>query len=187
MNKLPETVDAKFSELFVTLHHATDDLKLAGAEANLNGDFSQVTHVNELCLKLQALDADIKSIVKNFDKKYNVRSSRNAPSRKKNRNRTRKPSSRLRVIVADKVIEELTIKETFVKTLQVFGLNRVAKLNKIMSNAPLIARKPVVNSYQNQKKCDGWYVTTHVNKQTASAMLKEIGQELNIPVKFEDC
>ncbi len=151
MNKLPETVATKFSELFVTLHHATDDLKLAGAEANLNGDFSQVTHLNELCLKLQSLDTEIKAIVNNFDTKYNTRSSKNATFRKKNRNRTRKPSSRIRVKVADKMIEEPTIKETFVKTLQVFGLNRVAKLNKIMSNAPLIARTPVVNSYQNQK------------------------------------
>jgi len=186
MNKLPETVAAKFSELFVTLHTATDELKIAGAEANLIGDFSQVTHVNDLCLKLQALDAEIKSIVNNFDTKYNVRSSQKMTFRKKNRNRTRSPNSRLRVKVADQVIEEQTIKDTFVRTLQVFGLNRVAKLNKTISNAPLIARTPV-NGYQNQKQCDGWYVTTHVNKHNASAMLKEIGKELNMPVKFEGC
>jgi len=186
MNKLPKTVADKFSELFVTLHNATDELKIAGAEANLIGDFSQVAHINELCIKLQALDADIKSTVNNFDTKYNAHSPKNATFRKKNRNRTRKPSSRLRVKVADQVIEEPTIKETFVKTLRFFGLERVAKLNKTMSNAPLIAQTPA-NGYQNQKRCEGWYVTTHVSKPTASAMLKEIGQELNIPVKLEDC
>ena len=42
MKRLPEAVTTKFTELFAALHSATDDLKMAGAEACLNGDFSQV-------------------------------------------------------------------------------------------------------------------------------------------------
>ena len=47
MKKLPEAVSTKFIELYAALNHATDDLKIAGAEANLNGDFSQVAVIND--------------------------------------------------------------------------------------------------------------------------------------------
>ena len=96
--------------------------------------------------------------------------------------RTRKPSSRLRVKVADNFVEEITIADTFVKALRVFGLERVAKLNKVVCSTPLIARTPVTG-YQTQKRCDGWYITTHVSKRTAITVLEEIGRQLNVPVK----
>jgi hypothetical protein len=42
----------KFIELFAVLHSATDDLKMAGTESCLIGDFSQVTVINDSCRKL---------------------------------------------------------------------------------------------------------------------------------------
>ena len=184
MNKMPETVTNKFIELFAALHSATDDLKMAGAESCLIGDFSQVTVINDSCRKLQALESEIKATVNNFDARYNARAVEKAGFHKKDSNRTRKQGYLLRVTVADKVIEEATIKETFVKTLRVFGLDRVAKLNKVITSVPLLARTPV-NGYQNQRRCDGWYITTHVNMHTAKTVLEEIGRQLTIPVKVE--
>ena len=49
---------------------------------------------------------------------------------------------------------------------------------------PLLAKTPV-NGYQRQRRCDGWFIVTHVNKQSASTILQEIGKDLNIPVKVE--
>ena len=184
MKRLPEAVTTKFTELFAALHSATDDLKIAGAESCLIGDFSQVTVINDSCRKLQALESEIKATVNNFDARYNARSVEKASFHKKDSNRTRKQGCLLRVAVADKVIEEATIKETFVKTLRVFGLDRVAKLNKVVTSIPLLARTPV-NGYQNQRRCDGWFITTHVNMHTATAVLEEIGKQLNMPVKIE--
>ncbi|CCE23787.1 hypothetical protein [Methylotuvimicrobium alcaliphilum] len=57
-------------------------------------------------------------------------------------------------------------------------------MNKTLSAAPLIAKTPA-NGYQTQKRCDGWYITTHVNKHNATALIEEIGKDLNIPVKVE--
>ncbi len=183
MNKMPETVTNKFIELFTVLHNATDDLKMAGAEAYLIGDFSRVDVITNSCRKLQALEAELKSTVNNFDTKPATRSEK--PSfYKKDSHRTRKQGSLLKVTVTGKVIEESTIKETFVKTLRVFGLERVAKLNKVVSSVPLLARTPV-DGYQNQRRCDGWYITTHVNMFTAKTVLEEIGRQLNMPVKVE--
>jgi len=184
MNKLPEPITTQLSVLFATLHHATDDLKIAGAEANLSGDFTQVASLNELCRKLQALEADIKATVNNFGTDNNAQYIGKVSSHKKNRNRTRKPSSGLRVKVSEQIIAEPTIAQTFLKTLRVIGLDRVSRLNKFVSNAPLIAKTPV-SSYQKQERCEGWYVTTHVNKHNATTILAEIGRQLNMPIKFE--
>ncbi|MEI6335168.1 MAG: hypothetical protein WCS87_11445 [Methylococcaceae bacterium] len=185
MNKVPEAVSTKFTELFAALLSATDDLKMAGAEACLIGDFSQVTDINDSCRKLQGLESDIKAAINNFGAKYHARSVETTGFYKNDSNRTRKQGGRLRVTVAGKVIEKNTIAETFVETLKVFGMERVAKLNKVLTKIPLVARTPVVNSYQNQKLCDGWYITTHFNKHTATNMLEDIAKGLNIPVKLE--
>jgi hypothetical protein len=176
MKRLPEAVTTKFTELFAALHSAVDDLKIAGAEACLVGDFSQVTVINDSCRKLQALESEIKSTLNNFDARHTALPMAKAGFHKKDSNRTRKLGCLLRVTVAAKVIEEATIKETFVKTLRVFGLDRVAKLNRVVSSVPLLARTPV-NGYQNQRRCDGWYITTHVNMHTAKTVLEEIGSQ----------
>ncbi len=185
MKRLPETVTSKFTDLFAALHYAADDLKIVGQEAMLSGDFSQVTDSMEACKKLQALEADIKAAVTNFHTKYPALAVEKTGFHKKDKRRTRTQGGRLRVTVAGKVIQQHTLAETFVVTLKTFGLERVAKLNKFITKIPLIARTPVVNGYQNQKSCDGWYITTHFNKHTAANVLEEIGKALNMPVKVE--
>jgi hypothetical protein len=184
MKRLPEAVTTKFTELFAALHSATDDLKMAGAESCLIGDFSQVTVINDSCRKLQALELEIKAVVNNFDAKYNARPVEKTGFHKKDSNRTRKQGGRLRVTVAGKVIEQHTIAETFVETLKAFGLERVAKLNKTVTSIPLIAKTPT-NDYQTQRRCDGWFITTHVNKVSATTVLEEIAKALNMPLKVE--
>ncbi len=184
MNKVPEAVSTKFNELYAALLSATDDLKIGGAEACLMGDFSQVANINDSCRKLQALESNIKAAVNNFDVKYTAQTLEKTGFHKKDKHRTRKQGGRLRVTVAGKVIEQHTIAETFVEALKVFGLERVAKLHKTVTSIPLIARTPT-NDYQTQRRCDGWFITTHVNKVSATTVLEEIAKALDIPVKVE--
>ncbi len=176
MNKLPEIVTTIFSELFIVLHTATDDLEIAGAEANLSGDFSQVANLNDLCQKLQILEADIKSTVNNFDAKYSYQREQSTFHKNKH-NRTRKPNSLFRVKVSGQTIEESTIAQTFLKTLRIVGFDRVAKLNLVVTKIPLLAKTPTTG-YQTLRCCDGWYITTHVNKHTATAVLADISKQL---------
>ena len=161
MKKLPEVVAIKMSELLTVLQNVMDDQKMAGAEACLSGDFSQVTIINDSCRKLQQLELDIKAAMNSFNAKYH-----------------------LRITVAGKVIEKNTLAETFMETLKIIGLEQVAKLNKTVTSIPLIARTPT-NGYQAQKYCNGWYITTHVNKVSAKAMLEEIAKALNMVLKVE--
>ncbi|MEQ1546522.1 hypothetical protein [Methyloglobulus sp.] len=185
MKKLPEAVSTKFIELYAALNHATDDLKIAGAEANLNGDFSQVAAINDNCRRLQCLGDDIKAVLNRYESNQAMRLVENNKPNKNTKNRTRQSGGRLRVILTNKTIEKSTIAETFFETLKMFGLERVAKLNKVVSSIPLIAKTPNINGYQAQRRYGDWYVTTHVNKHNATNLLEEIGRELNIPVKIE--
>ena len=185
MTRLPETVTSKFTDLFATLHYAADDLKIIGQEAMLSGDFSQVTDSMEACKKLQALETDIKAAVTNFHAKHVPQPIEKINPYKRDKNFTRNhDGKRLRVSVAGQIIEESTIKDTFVKTLKVLGLERVAKLNKVVAKTPLVSRTKA-NGYQAQRQCDGWYITTHINKITAKMMLEDIGNALNVPLKIE--
>jgi hypothetical protein len=70
MNTLPETIKVKFDELLGAIHHEADDLKIAGAEANLNGDFTQVAGIIDNCLLLQELEINIKSVLKSVVGKH---------------------------------------------------------------------------------------------------------------------
>lgn len=183
MNKLPETVESKINELFGAIHNAMDDLKIAGAEANLNGEFAEVTRKNAACVRLQELEAEIKAALNGFYSKPKIKSI-NSNLKPDSINRTRRPNARLRVTVSGRVIEELTIKDTFVEALRVIGFERVAKLNKKVARIALLAKTPT-SGYQNQKLVDGWYVTAHVNKEIATAVLEEIGKELEVSLRVE--
>ncbi len=184
MYTLPESVAMKFNELFCAVHYATDDLKIAGAEANLIGDFHQVAAINDSCRTLQELETEVKAVLKKFQSKHKPRLSINPTSSKNSVNRTRKSGGHLRVRIANKIIEKETITDTFVETLKLFGLEQVAQLNKFVVRAPLLAKSPV-NGYQTQRRIGSWYITTHVNKQIAIKVLEEIGKELNIPIHIE--
>ncbi len=184
MKKLPEVVAIKMSELLTELQNVMDDQKMAGAEACLSGDFSQVTIINDSCRKLQQLELDIKAAMNNFKAKYQDGPSEKSSCYKKDNKRTRKQSGHLRITVAGKVIEKNTLAETFVETLKMMGLEQVANLKKTVTSIPLIARTPT-NGYQAQKYCNGWYITTHVNKVSAKTMLEEIAKALNMVVKVE--
>ena len=184
MKKLPEVVAIKMSELLTVLQNVMDDQKMAGAEAYLSGDFSQVTIINDSCRKLQQLELDIKAAMNSFNAKYQDGPAEKSSCYKKDNKRTRKQSGHLRITVAGKVIEKNTLAETFMETLKIIGLEQVAKLNKTVTSIPLIARIPT-NGYQAQKYCNGWYITTHVNKVSAKAMLEEIAKALNMVLKVE--
>jgi hypothetical protein len=184
MSRLPETVNQQFNQLFKAIHSASDDLKIATAEASLEGDFALVTASMESCRQLQALDIGLKAYIKQFEGKQLISQPVEKTYRKRAKRYTRKSGAKLRVKIADKVIEHSTISDTFVETLKTFGLERVAKLNKTLSAIPLIDRMPT-QGYQTQKLCNGWYITTHFNKPAAIRLLEEIGKELRMPLKIE--
>lgn len=183
MNRLPETVNNKFTELFAIIDNASDDLKMASAEAVIVGNFSQASSSLERCQRLLSFEQDIKLCLSNFESNSQIQTGRKTHHKRLKRH-TRKTGGLMRVKITNKVIEQSTIAETFVKTLEIFGFDNVAKLNKKLTSIPLLSRSST-NSYQNQKFCNGWYITTHCNLQTATKVLEDIGKELHIPITVE--
>lgn len=183
MSRLPETVNQQFNQLFKAIHSASDDLKIATAEASMVGNFSEAMTNIENCNRLKDLEQEIRVCLNNFaNPNKPIVAEKNFTRR--NRNRTRKSLGRLRVTIAGKVIEKNTIADTFFETLKVFDLDQVAKLNKVVTSIPLLSRKPSTG-YQAQRTWNGWHVTTHVNSNTATNVLKEIAAELKMPIKVE--
>jgi len=184
MNRLPETVTQQFNQLFAVIGRAGDDLKLAIADASMAGNFAQVTANVENCQRLQALELEIKASLNHFENGQTFPpASPKLPSIHR-KNHSRGPRGLIRVKLNGKVIEERTIAGTFLETLKALGLDRVAKLNKIVTSVPLMSRQPA-NGYQRQERVNGWYITTHINKQTAPSVLQEIAKELNVPMQIE--
>lgn len=185
MYTLPEAIADKTAELFNSIKHAKDDLQIECAEVSLNGDFSRLALLTAKHGNLLELEAEIVSVLKVFEKKQKT-NSKVKPSQPKfsSIDRTRKSGGHIRVTLTGKIIEEGTIANTFVETLRVFGFDRVARLNKIASGIPLFAKTPTT-SYQTQQHIGEWYITTHVNKQTARSILEDISKELNMPIRIE--
>jgi hypothetical protein len=184
MYTLPEAIVDKATELFNSIKHVKDDLQIECAEVSLNGDFSRLALLTTKHGNLQELEADIVSVLKDFENKQKAHSNVKSSQPKNSGGRTRKSGGHIRVTLAGKVIEAGTIANTFVEALKVFGFDRVARLNKIATGIPLFAKTPTT-SYQTQQYIGGWHITTHVNKQTARSILEDIGKELNMPIGVE--
>lgn len=182
MNRLPETVNQKFHELFAVIGKAGDDLKLAIAEASMAGNFAQASSDMENCQRLQALELEIKACRTNFENGLVMVPASEKPTQR--RHRSRRPHGTIRVRLGNRVIQERTITKTFLETLKAIGLERVAKLDKIVTSVPLISRQPA-NGYQRQERVNGWYITTHINKTTAPTVLQEIAKELNVRLEID--
>lgn len=181
MNRLPETVNHQFNQLFAVIGQAGDDLKLAIAEAGMAGNFATVAANIEECKNLQILEQAIRTSVSQFEKGI---PSTPVEKPSPHRNRCRKPRGLIRVSLPHRIIQERTIAQTFLETLKALGLERVARLNKIVTAVPLISKQPA-NGYQRQERVHGWYITTHINQTTATVVLQEIAKELNVAMTIE--
>lgn len=183
MNRLPETVNQQFNQLFAVIGQAGDDLKLASAEASMAGNFSLVTVNIENCQRLQALEMVIRNCLGKFESGKPV-SLQDGNRQQRGRRHPPKPSDLMRVRLAGKVIQERTMTRTFVETLKALGLDKIAKLNKTITSIPLVSRQGSTG-YQRQERYNGWFITTHINKQNAPVLLKEIARDLNVPMQIE--
>ena len=99
MNRLPETVNQQFNQLFAVIGQASDDLKLTIAEAGMAGNFPLVTANIDNCQRLQALEMEVKTCLGNFMNKHQTQPVEKA-FHKRAKHRTRKPRGSLRVSIA---------------------------------------------------------------------------------------
>ncbi|MDT8413684.1 MAG: hypothetical protein RQ875_14570 [Vicingaceae bacterium] len=70
MHILSKEFTSKFDSLLSEIHQDSDNLKISGAEAMLNSDFSEVTEIQKKCLKLQELESNLKEVLNQFKLEY---------------------------------------------------------------------------------------------------------------------
>jgi len=175
-----ETVSCKFDDLIYTLNHFSDDLKIACAEASLDGDFSLVAKLSNESLNTQVFIKDVTNISNHWRRKSQRAGNTNNRAGKKIYTQ-KKPPTKLCVTIGGKQIQEKTAAETFALVIETMGLERVAKLDKKLSGISLLSKFPSTE-YHTQKKSGDWYITTHSSTKNMKIILEEIGKSLRIPV-----
>jgi len=181
---MPEIVTCKFDDLIHSLNHFSDDLKIACAEASLDGNFNLVTKLSNESINTQAFIKEVMNFSNHW--KRGLQRSGNhksiVGSRKKSYS-PKKPPTKLCVTIEGKQIQEKTAAETFALAIESMGLEQVAKLGKKLSGILLLSKFPSTD-YHTQKKSGDWYITTHSSTKNMKTILEEISCSLKINIKI---
>jgi hypothetical protein len=182
---MSDAVTCKFDELIHSLNHYADDIKIACAEASLEGDFKQVTKLSDTSLKLQRFIEETNNLLDRWHKNLETTSSHeNKQISYKKTNLTKNSPTILSVMLSGKKIQEKTASDTFITAIENMGIERVASLGKKLSGIPLLSNVKSTG-YHTQRKCGSWYVTTHSSTKNMKILLEEIGRSLKIPIQVE--
>jgi hypothetical protein len=184
-------VSDKFSDLIHALNYVADDIKIACAEASLDGDFTKVAELFETSRQIQAFIKDASDLSNRWDKDVlesttsskQTTTSLKQTSPPKKMIAGKKPRSKLCVTIDGQQIQCDTAADTFVATLEIMGFERVESLQKKLSGIPLLS-KTRPTGYQNNKQCGAWFVTTHSSTRDMKNLLEKLGAELRIPVQI---
>jgi uncharacterized protein YoxC len=180
-----QAVSSRFDEIIHKLNHVADDIKIACAEASLDGDFAQVSKLSFASVKLQAFLKEITGPANSWSKELLQSGGHKNGAVAYDKSRIgKKIRTKLCVTIAGKQIQHKISADTFVATLENMGFERVANLGKMLSGIPLIS-KTQATGYQTQKKCGPWYVTTHASNKDMKILLDEIAAMLHIPIQVK--
>jgi hypothetical protein len=183
---MPNTVICKFNELIHSLNHFADDIKIACAEASLEGDFKLVAKLSNDSLKIQGTLKEVISLSNSWSKGLArpTHDKNNQGNEIKKTYFSKKPPTRLCVTIAGKQILEKKAADTFVSAIEHMGIERVSKLSKNLSGIPLLS-KVQSTGYHTQKQSGSWYITTHSSTKNMKIILEEIGRSLRIPIQVK--
>ncbi len=179
-------VSNKFADLIHTLNHVADDIKIACAEASLEGDFIEVAKLSDTSRQIQVFIKEANDLSNRWSKGMLLRPS--SPKKHVLPNKktftSKKSSSKLSVTIAGKQIQLDTVANTFVAVLEDMGLERVENLGTKLSGVPLISKTPPTG-YQRYKQCGPWFITTHSSTNDKKQLLERVGAQLRVPVQVK--
>jgi hypothetical protein len=172
-----------FGTLLAAIYASADDRRMHAAEALLDRDDARA----QGCLQAIEIITEAAGEVGTICQKWKDRWLAPAPAPATAPGLTphpKRPGSKLRVHLDGTVIESSHAAETFARTIEDIGIERVARLGKILSGIPLIGTAKAAD-YQQQFMIGGFYICTHSNTPTKKRLLEEIGAELRVPLRAE--
>jgi hypothetical protein len=185
LSNIHDPVSSKFYELLQSLKYFSDDLKIACAEASLEGDFARIAIISDSAKQVQEFVNDVDALSSRWSKGLKTPSAPKKVLVKPKRSYSKKkPRSKIQVTINGQQVQLNTAADTFVEVLKTIGFERVANLNKKLSGISLICKTPPTG-YQTTKQSGPWFISTHSSTRNMKKLLEEIGRDVKEPIQVK--
>ncbi len=172
-----------FGALLGAIQTAADEWRMRAAEALLDRDDARAQDCLAAIKRIGEAAEEVETVCRRWKDRWPVLPAA-ATARPSPHPHTKRPGSKLRVHLNGKVIECSDAAETFARTIEAIGIERVARLGTVLSGIALIGTSKATD-YQQQFAIGEFYVCTHANNQTKKRLLEEIAAELGVPLGVE--
>jgi hypothetical protein len=180
-----------FNAVFAELNRIADDIKMAMANAAMDGDFEKMDAAKGSALQLKDFAEEVTALSSCWENGiFNAPVPEKMPQTASFNglgNRTKKSPTRLRVVFTNinKEIQSRTAAQTFVESLRMLKFEHVATLNKQVAGYPLVSKTEFSSDPNRYLKCGDWYVNFPSSTQYKKSFLEEISAVLNIPLRVD--
>ncbi len=171
-----------FDALLAAINSAADNWRMQAAEAYLDRDDAGAQECVPAIKRITEAAADVETLYDKLKQSWPLASAHLAA--RSPTPHSKRPGSKLRVQLNGKVIEYPEAAETFARTIEEIGIERVARLGKVLSGVALVGTSKATG-YQAQFAIGNFYVCTHSNTQTKKCLLEQIANELRIQLRVE--
>lgn len=185
----PDGVTVAFGLILDELNRAADEVNETGAVAFRDGDYDEAEGLMEKGRRLLAFRAKLEALKDEWWTTFEEDIRRGVSVEPERVVRTinadsRGPRTGLVVRLADgTTICERTAADTFVRTLEALGIERVRALNLQVNRHPLVALERS-ESY-NQTESGRYLVMTHTSTAAKQKMLQQIAKALRVSIKVD--
>lgn len=180
---MDEAVAHCFGAVVAAIHAAADDRRMQAAEALLDCDDARAQECLASIESIMETAREVEVIYHKCKERWpalvvvHATTPNVVPHPKR-------PGSKLRVHLNGKAIEYSDAAETFARSIDQIGIERVARLGRVLSGIPLVGRSRAAG-YQQQFAVGQFYVCTHSNTQTKKRVLEEIAADLGVQIRVE--
>lgn len=175
-----QVVSNGFASLLTAMEARADDLRVCAAEALLERDDSRAQAYLVSARRVVDIASELEGLLRRWREAWPVGTQEtevHVPREASN-------GSKFRVRLNGEVIEHATAAETFARTIEKIGIERVARMDRKLSGIPLVGVSKA-DGYQQQLAIGGFYVCTHSNNQTKKRILEDLATELGIALAVE--
>ena len=172
-----------FGALLAAIHTSADEWRARATEALQARDDARAQDFLRASQRITEAAGEVETVYHKWKDQWPVLAAAPAAARTPAPH-TKRPVSKLRVHLNGRVIEYRYAAETFARTIEAIGIERVARLGKVLSGIALVGTSKATD-YQQQFAIGKFYVCTHSNTPAKKRLLEEIAAELGVPLRVE--
>ncbi len=158
---MDQAVADSFGALLAAIRTSADAWRMRAAEALLDRDDASAEEGLRVTQRIREAADEVETVYHKWKEKWSAPAAPPATTRVP-APRTKRQGSKLRVHLNSKVIECSDAAETFARTIDAIGIERVARMGKVLSGIALVGTSKATG-YHQQFAIGGFYVCTHSN------------------------